>query len=295
MASQGSSEALCKVDAQMESDGLRRFIDCLPGGVPVFWNKNIAPLIGEQVRSSVKQKLNVEITTSCAAKPSADMGGTIRLDKTFIYYQLYFQQALALSLTGAPEFCDPTLSFKYLNDVLIPRIRAEYRLCRKDGAQSGGHPYLNVPSVAFGLMSNSEYRRMNERLRRQSNWQEFADYMLELPVSFVLAHEAAHLFLHPNGPDQSRQQEREADAFATDLLSSQNVLPLSMIADLLIFANASERGPNEGMACRITSILLEAPSPKWISDRLGKDALNRYLDLHVIYLAHFSQLCDEPF
>lgn len=199
--------------------------------------------------------------------------------------QLAVSQAILWYLVAPDSMANPEDHLNYLHYELLPAVREDARRRSRDNAV-GRFSVVGIPSMF--------HRRPDEHRTLLSldtpHTRAIGDYVGALPTFFALIHEAGHAALHLDGvPRTVRDREREADAFAADVLAASDVPTTLGLAYLLLAYDLDRGGSSKEIACRVSE--LATRQDRGAVFELGPRAARRLEALRKQYLKHYSKLC----
>lgn len=270
------------------------WLDCTMVELLDVWNENVIPgILLAHPGIEALHELELIYVSDCDFSPRLeDANGDGQMDVVFntrlMIPQMAASQAILWYLVAPEGTVSPEAHLAYINSHLLPSVREDARVCSQEN-RTGRYSMVPIANVfAITPEDHPIFLGLDTAQVRK-----IGNYVGILPSFAALIHEAGHSALHQDGPTSVSIQAREleADGFAADVFSA-NDLPMTLgLAHLLLAYDLDRGGSNPQIACRILALATRYEVPA--SRELGTETLGRIIALRQAYAAYYGPLCTD--
>ena len=276
---------------------INSWLHCTLGEIQTVWSRDITRgiLLSYPRFRSVKE-LELTFVSDCDFSPRLedidnDGRDEIVFNTRLLIPQMMVSQAILWYVIAPDQQATPSEHLIYLNEVLLPAVRQDSRLCSRSGAV-GRFNAVDIPS--FFYTHADDYRVFLQL--NSPRTQLIGDYVGALPSFFAMIHEAGHAALHINNVDSfGLKKEIEADNFAAVVFDANKVQLTLGLAYLLLAYDLDRGGTSSDIACRIVELADRRNQRDGdMSSEIDLQTAERIEALRKEYVSFYSRLCLNP-
>lgn len=278
------------------SEQIVAWLDCTVVELQNIWREEItSAILGTYPQFASVKNLELAYVSGCDFSPRLDDlngDGTqeVIVNTRLLIPQLALSQAILWYLIAPEGLAPASTHLQYLDEILMPAVRADSRLCSRSGEQETRYSATDIPTIFDGAPeAHASFLSLDSSQTRL-----LGNYVGALPAFFVAIHEAGHAALHGAGsPSNATDRELEADAFAAAVLAASDV-PITLGLGFLLIAYDLDRGgTNSDAACRIVALATQAESSDVDrSPELGQQTSRRIEELRREYISYYGERCN---
>lgn len=270
------------------------WLDCTLVELQTIWREDVVAGI-LSTKPDVQRISNLPLTfvSDCDYSPrliDTDDDGALEVvvNARLTIPQMMVSQAVLWYLVAPDTLADAQAHLTYLDQVLLPTVRQDQRVCDPDGT-AFRYNQVSIPSFFHGAPQQHPLFLGSD----SPTTRRIGDFVGGLPLFFAMIHEAGHAALHVDPPLPSfKVRETQADLFAAEVFTGNRVPVTLGLAYVLLAYDMNIGGARASVACRIVDLAKQAGvrDAELMAD-YGQQTVQRLEVLRLAYIQYYSGRC----